>query len=47
MLIFRLFGRPGAESYGMALAASVLLAALAGLTMAAAERLRPKEVAAW
>ena len=47
VLIFRLFGRPGAESYGMALAASVLLAALAGLTMAAAERLRPKEVAAW
>ena len=47
VLIVRLFGRPGAESDVMALAASVLLAALAGLTMAAAERLRPKEVAAW
>lgn len=47
VLIFRLFGRPGAENYGMALAASVVLAGLAGITMAAAERLRPKEVAAW
>ncbi|WP_246043223.1 ABC transporter permease [Tessaracoccus massiliensis] len=47
VLIFRLFGRPGAENYGAALAASVVLAGLAGITMAAAERLRPKEVAAW
>nr|WP_255433716.1 iron ABC transporter permease [Tessaracoccus sp. MC1865] len=47
VLIFRLFGRPGAENYGVALAASVVLAGLAGITMAAAERLRPKEVAAW
>lgn len=47
VLIFRLFGRPGAETYGMALAASVLLAGLAGITMAAAERLRPREVATW
>lgn len=47
VLIFRLFGRPGAENYGLALAASVLLALLAGVTMAVAERLRPKEVASW
>jgi len=47
VLIFRLFGRPGAESYGTALAASVLLAVLAGVTMALAERMRPKEVASW
>ena len=47
VLIFRLFGRPGAETYGMALAASVLLAGLAAITMAAAERMRPQEVATW
>lgn len=47
VLIFRLFGRPGAENYGSALAASVVLAGLAGITMAAAERARPKEVASW
>ncbi|NLX00554.1 MAG: iron ABC transporter permease [Actinomycetales bacterium] len=47
VLIFRLFGRPGAESYGLALAASVVLALLAGVTMALAERLRPKEVTSW
>jgi len=47
VLIFRLFGRPGSDTYGMALAASVLLAVLAGITMAAAERLRPQEVSTW
>ena len=47
VLIFRLFGRPGADVYGMALAASVVLAGLAGITMAAAERLRPQEVSTW
>lgn len=47
VLIFRLFGRPGSETYGMALAASVLLAGLAGITMAAAERLRSQEVTTW
>lgn len=47
VLIFRLFGRPGADNYGLALAASVLLALLAGVTIALAERLRPKEVASW
>lgn len=47
VLIFRAFGRPGAENYGLALAASVILAGLAGVTMAVAERARPKEVATW
>lgn len=47
VLIFRLFGRPGADTYGMALAASVVLAGLAGITMAIAERMRPREVATW
>lgn len=47
VLIFRLFSRPGSENYGVALAASVVLAGLAGIAMATAERLRPKEVASW
>lgn len=47
VLIFRLFGRPGAENFGLALAASVVLAGLAGISMAAAERFRPREVATW
>lgn len=47
VLIFRLFGRPGAENYGSALAASVVLAGLAAITMAAAERVRPREVTSW
>lgn len=40
VVIFRLIGRPGAENLGMALAASVLLAALTAGVMLAAERLR-------
>ena len=40
VVIFRLIGRPGAESYGMALAASVVLAVLTGGIVAACERLR-------
>lgn len=47
VLVFRLFGRPGADSYGQALAASVMLAGLAGIIMAVAERLRPREVTTW
>ncbi len=47
VLIFRAFGRPGADNYGMALAASVVLAGLAGIAMALAERVRPREVATW
>jgi len=39
-VIFRLIGRPGAESYGMALAASVVLAVLTAGIVAACERLR-------
>jgi thiamine transport system permease protein len=40
VVIFRLIGRPGAQSYGMSLAASVVLAALTAGIMAIAERLR-------
>lgn len=47
VVIYRLFGRPGADNYGMALAASALLACLTGIVMAVAERARPKGVTAW
>lgn len=47
VVIFRLFGRPGADNYGMALAASALLACLTGLVMAVAERARPMGVSTW
>jgi thiamine transport system permease protein len=40
VVIFRLIGRPGAENYGMALAASVVLALLTATVMLLAERLR-------
>jgi thiamine transport system permease protein len=40
VVIFRLIGRPGADSYGMALAASVVLAVLTAGIVAACERLR-------
>lgn len=40
VVIFRLIGRPGAENYGMALAASVVLAVLTAAVMMLAERLR-------
>lgn len=40
VVIFRLIGHPGAMNYGMALAASVVLAATTALVMAAVERLR-------
>ena len=40
IVIFRLIGRPGAENYGMALAASVVLAAITASVMLVAERLR-------
>jgi thiamine transport system permease protein len=45
--IFRLISRPGVENLGMALAASVVLAALTATVMAAAEWLGPKEVTGW
>ncbi|MCR6029946.1 ABC transporter permease subunit [Nocardioides sp. zg-579] len=40
VVIFRLIGSPGAMNYGMALAASVVLAATTALVMLAVERLR-------
>ncbi|XBH20964.1 iron ABC transporter permease [Jonesiaceae bacterium BS-20] len=40
IVIFRLIGKPGAENYGMALAASVILAVLTSAIMLLAERLR-------
>ena len=47
MVIFELIGRPGAQNYGMAMAASVLLALMTGVVMALAERLRPSEATGW
>ncbi|MEE6281790.1 ABC transporter permease [Georgenia sp. MJ170] len=47
VVIFRLIGRPGAENYGMALAASVVLAALTATVMMVAERLRGDRMGAW
>nr|WP_233251484.1 iron ABC transporter permease [Serinibacter arcticus] len=41
VVIFRLLGRPGDGNYGMALAASVVLAVMVGAVMTTAERLRP------
>jgi thiamine transport system permease protein len=41
IVIFRLIGRPGAANLGMALAASVVLAALTAGVMMLAERWRP------
>jgi len=43
VVIFRLIGRPGADTYGMALAASVVLAVLTAGIVAACERLRSSE----
>ena len=42
-VIFRLIGRPGADNFGMAMAASVVLAVLTAAVMAAAELVRPRE----
>ncbi len=47
IVIFRLIGRPGELNYGMALAASVLLAATTALVMLAVERLRVPAVGAF
>ena len=47
VVIYELIGRPGAQNYGMAMAASVVLAALTGAVMAVAERLRPIEASGW
>lgn len=40
VVVFRLIGQPGADNYGMALAAGVVLAVLTAGVMAVAERLR-------
>ena len=47
IVIFRLIGRPGADNYGMALAASVVLAATTAAVMLAVERLRVRSLGAW
>ena len=44
VVIFRLLGRPGEGNYGMALAASVVLAVVVAAVMTSAERLRPPQV---
>ncbi|HEX5334615.1 MAG TPA: ABC transporter permease subunit, partial [Propionicimonas sp.] len=47
VVIFRLIGRPGAENFGMAMAASVVLAVLTATVMALAEWIGPREVNPW
>ncbi len=47
VVIYRLLSHPGAGSYGMALAASVVLAALTALVMLAVDRLRVASVGAF
>ncbi len=47
VVIFRLIGHPGADNYGMALAASVILAATTALVMLAVERVRVPGVGAF
>ena len=47
VVIFRLIGRPGAENFGMAMSASVVLAVLTATVMGLAEWIGPKEVNPW
>ncbi len=47
IVIFRLLGHPGAQNYGMALAASVLLAAVTTVVMLAVDRFRVGSVGAF
>ncbi|WP_420897562.1 ABC transporter permease [Georgenia faecalis] len=47
VVIFRLIGRPGADNYGMALAASVVLALLTATVMSLAERARGDRTGEW
>lgn len=47
VVIFRLIGRPGAENFGMALAASVVLAVATGVVMMLVERFRVGSVGAF
>jgi thiamine transport system permease protein len=47
VVIYRLIGHPGAENFGMAMAASVVLAATAAIVMFAVQRLRVGSVGAF
>ena len=47
VVIFRLLGHPGAANFGVALAASVVLAAVCALALLAVERLRVPTLGAW
>lgn len=47
VVIYRLVGRPGPENFGMAMAASVVLAAITVVIMGAVERLRVSSVGAF
>jgi thiamine transport system permease protein len=47
VVIFQLIGRPGPQNFGMALAASVVLAVLTAVAMGLAEWIGPKEVNPW
>ncbi|HZK05100.1 MAG TPA: iron ABC transporter permease [Actinomycetaceae bacterium] len=47
VVIFRLIGRPGAENFGMAMAACVVLAALTAGVMALAEQMRMDTQGEW
>jgi thiamine transport system permease protein len=47
VLVFQLIGRPGAEHFGAAMAASVVLAVLTAAVMGLAEWIGPKEVSPW
>jgi thiamine transport system permease protein len=44
VIIYRLLGHPGTQNYGMALAASLILAAVTSLVLLAVERLRVRGV---
>ena len=47
VVIYRLIGRPGADNFGMALAASVILAVVTAAVMMISERLRGSEAGEW
>ncbi|MFZ2482424.1 MAG: iron ABC transporter permease, partial [Propioniciclava sp.] len=47
VMVFRLIGRPGLESQGMAMAAAVVLAVGCAAVMGIAETMRPKEARLW
>ncbi|MFT4010487.1 MAG: ABC transporter permease subunit, partial [Nocardioidaceae bacterium] len=47
VVIYQLAGRPGAESFGLALAASVVLATVTVVVMGVVERLRPPAMGGW